>query len=91
MVNPDRWLQRCAENAMEDETLWEDENETILAELRQFGVDPRDCELHTKVYTLQKELMQALASQDDDKVLSIMYSIFDVEVARMTDLAVENY
>jgi hypothetical protein len=91
MINPDRWLQRCAEDASDNETLWDDENETILKELAQFGVDPKVCDLHDKVYPLQKELMQALAMQDDDKVLSIMYSIFDVEVAGMTDRAVENY
>jgi hypothetical protein len=94
MVNPDRWLQRCAEDYCgrgDDEDRWEEENEIILEELREFGVDPKKCDLHDKVFPLQKELMQALASQDDDKVLSIMYSIFDVEVTEMTDRAVENY
>ena len=91
MVNPDRWLQSCAEDAMEDEVLWEDENETILKEIQQFGVDPTECSLHDKVYPLQKELMQALAKGEDDTVLSIMQSIFDVEVAEMTDRAIENY
>jgi hypothetical protein len=91
MLNPDRWLQSCAEDAMDDEDRWDEENDMILKELRQFGVDPRECELHDKVYPLQKELMQALAKQDDARVLSIMYSIFDVEVSEMTDRAVENY
>lgn len=91
MVNPDRWLQRCAENASDDETLWDDENESILKEIAQFGVDPKKCDLHDKVYPLQKELMQALAKDDDETVLSIMRSIFDVEVAEMTNRAVENY
>ena len=91
MVNPDRWLQRCAEDASDNETLWDDENETILKELREFGVDDRGCDLHDKVYPLQKELMQALAKGDDATILSIMYSIFDVEVSEMTDRAVENY
>jgi hypothetical protein len=35
--------------------------------------------------------MQALAKRDDATILSIMYSIFDVEVSEMTDRAVENY
>jgi len=91
MVNPDRWLQSCAEDSMDDEDRWEEENEMIYKELRQFGVDPVDCELHDKVYPLQKELMQALAKGDDATILSIMYSIFDVEVTEMTDRAVENY
>jgi hypothetical protein len=90
-MNPDRWLQSCAEDAVDDEDRWDEENDMILKELRQFGVDPRECELHDKVYPLQKELMQALAKQDDARVLSIMYSIFDVEVSEMTDRAVENY
>jgi hypothetical protein len=91
MVNPDRWLQSCAEDSMDDEVRWEEENEMIYKELRQFGVRPVDCELHDKVYPLQKELMQALAKRDDATILSIMYSIFDVEVSEMTDRAVENY
>jgi hypothetical protein len=91
MVNPDRWLQSCAEDSMEDEVRWEDENETILKEIQQFGVDPTVCNLHDKVYPLQKELMQALASGQDDTVISIMQSIFDVEVAEMTDRAIEDY
>jgi hypothetical protein len=91
MINPDRWLQSCAEDSMDDEVRWEEENEMIHKELRQFGVRPVDCELHEKVYPLQKELMQALAKRDDATILSIMYSIFDVEVSEMTDRAVENY
>ena len=91
MVNPDRWLQSCAEDSMEDEVRWEDENETILKEIQQFGVDPTVCNLHDKVYPLQKELMQALANGQDDTVVSIMQSIFDVEVAEMTDRAIEDY
>jgi hypothetical protein len=91
MVNPDRWLQSCAEDSMEDEVRWEDENETILKEIQQFGVDPTVCNLHDKVYPLQKELMQALANGQDDTVISIMQSIFDVEVAEMTDRAIEDY
>ena len=91
MINPDRWLQSCAEDAMDDEDRWDEENEMILKELRQFGVDPRECDLHDKVYSLQKELMQALAKRDDAKILSIMYSMFDVEVSEMTDRAVDNY
>jgi hypothetical protein len=63
----------------------------IYKELRQFGADPSECDLHDKVYPLQKELMQALAKRDDATILSIMYSIFDVEVTEMTDRAVENY
>jgi hypothetical protein len=91
MVNPDRWLQSCAEDSMEDEVRWEDENEIILKEIQQFGVDPTVCNLHDKVYPLQKELMQALANGQDDTVVSIMQSIFDVEVAEMTDRAIEDY
>ena len=76
---------------MDDEVRWEEENEMIYKELRQFGADPSECNLHDKVYPLQKELMQALAKRDDATILSIMYSIFDVEVTEMTDRAVENY
>jgi len=47
--------------------------------------------LHDKVYPLQKELMQALAKNDDATVLSIMRSIFDIEVAQMTDRSIDNY
>jgi hypothetical protein len=93
MINPDRWLQSCAEDyhSGDDESLWDQENEIILKEIRQFGVDPRECDLHDKVYPLQKQLMQALAKDDDATILSIMYSIFDVEVSEMTDRAVDNY
>lgn len=91
MINPDRWLQSSAEDYYDSEDRWNEENDIILKELRQFGVDPVDCELHDKVYPLQKELMQALAKGDDATVLSIMRSIFDVEVSEMTDRAVENY
>ena len=92
MINPDRWLQSCAEDAMgDDEDRWDEENEMILKELKQFGVDPRECDLHDKVYVVQKELMQALAKEDDATVSSIMRSLFDVEVSEMTDRAVDNY
>ena len=91
MVNPDRWLQRCAEDAEDDEIRWEEENEMVLKEIRQFGVNPAECDLHDRIYPLQKELMQALAKRDDATILSIMYSVFDVEVARMTDRSIENY
>ena len=91
MISPDRWLQRCAEDAEDDEIRWEEENEMVLKEIRQFGVNPAECDLHDRVYPLQKELMQALAKRDDATVLSIMYSIFDIEVARMTDRSIENY
>jgi hypothetical protein len=93
MINPDRWLQSSAEDYYSggDEDRWDEENEMILKELCQFGVDPRECDLHDKVYPLQKQLMQALAKNDDETVLSIMRSIFDVEVAEMTDRAVDNY
>ena len=90
-MNPDRWLQRCAEDAMDDEIRWEEENEMVLNEIRQFGVNPAECDLHDRIYPLQKELMQALAKRDDATILSIMYSVFDVEVARMTDRSIENY
>ena len=90
-MNPDRWLQRCAEDAMDDEIRWEEENEMVLKEIRQFGVNPAECDLHDRIYPLQKELMQALAKRDDATILSIMYSVFDVEVARMTDRSIENY
>jgi hypothetical protein len=94
MINPDRWLQRCAEDYCgrgDYADRWEEENEMILKEIKQFGVNPADCDLHDKVYPLQKELMQALAKGDDATVLSIMNSIFDVEVAQMTDRSIENY
>jgi hypothetical protein len=91
MINPDRWLQSCAEDSMDYEVRWEEENEMVLKEIRQFGVNPSDCDLHDKVYPLQKELMQALAKNDDATVLSIMRSIFDLEVAQMTDRSIENY
>lgn len=91
MINPDRWLQSCAEDSMNHEIRWEEENEMILKEIRQFGVNPAECDLHDKVYPLQKELMQALAKDDDATVLSIMRSIFDIEVAQMTDRSIENY
>jgi hypothetical protein len=91
MISPDRWLQRCAEDAMDDEVRWEEENEMVLKEIRQFGVNPAECDLHDRIYPLQKELMQALAKRDDATILSIMYSVFDVEVARMTDRSIENY
>jgi hypothetical protein len=60
MINPDRWLQSCAEDTEDYEIRWEEENEMVLKEIRQFGVNPADCDLHDKVYPLQKELMQAL-------------------------------
>ena len=91
MINPDRWLQSCAEDTEDYEIRWEEENEMVLKEIRQFGVNTADCDLHDKVYPLQKELMQALAKNDDATVLSIMRSIFDVEVAQMTDRSIENY
>ena len=94
MINPDRWLQRSAEDYCgrgDYADRWEEENEMILKEIKQFGVNPADCDLHDKVYPLQKELMQALAKDDDATVLSIMRSIFDIEVAQMTDRSIENY
>jgi len=93
MINPDRWLQRCAEDYQsgDDEDRWDEEHECIMRDLRMGGVDPKNCDLHDKIYPLQKELMQALAKDDNPTILSILYSAFDIEVKEMVDRAVDNY
>lgn len=93
MINPDRWLQSSAEDYYggDNEDRWDEEHEYVLRELRMEGVESKDCELYDKLYPLQKELMQALAKDDNPTILAILYSAFDIEVKNMVDRRVENY
>ena len=94
MTNPDRWLQRCAEDADQYE-----DNEKKKAEVIEClrnnepiwyakgrSVTSDNCDLHDKVCQNQQVLMTALANNNDAEVLAIMYRLFNQEVESLVDL-----
>jgi hypothetical protein len=98
MINPDRWLQRGAEEQMDAE----DEREKALDRQhayildciksgdpiayngRSLGID--NCDFHERIAVVQKQLMFAIASGCDQEVLKIVNQCFDDEVDSLVDL-----
>lgn len=97
-MNPDRWLQRGAEEQMDAE----DEREEALDKQRAYiidciksgdsityygrslGID--NCDFHERIAVVQKQLMFAIASGCDQEILKIVNRCFDDEVDSLVDL-----
>jgi len=82
MINPDRWLQSCAEDAMDDD-IDEQLHEEYCNIERGIAEDGIDNSLHDfadTMYKYQSRIMQAIANSDDVMTLMLVKEVYDKEV-----------
>jgi hypothetical protein len=84
-MNPDRWLQSCAEDAMDD-----DIGEQLDAEYCEIernialnGVDNSEHDFADTMYEYQDRIMQAIANGDDVMTLMLVKEVYDRELKGM--------
>jgi len=82
MVNPDRWLQSCAEDAMDDdidEQLHEEYCD-IERSIAKDGIDNSKHDFADTMYEYQARIMQAIAQGDDVMTLMLVKEVYDREL-----------
>jgi len=84
-MNLDRWLQSCAEDAMDD-----DIGEQLDAEYCEIernialnGVDNSEHDFADTMYEYQDRIMQAIANGDDVMTLMLVKEVYDRELKGM--------
>ena len=82
MVNPDRWLQRCAEDAMDDDIGEQLDAEYCDIERRiaKDGIDNSEHDFADTMYEYQGRIMQSIAQGDDVMTLMLVKEVYDREV-----------
>lgn len=88
MVNPDRWLQRCAEDAMDDEDYPERLHEEycdIEQRIAKNGIDDSEHDFSDTIYKYQSRIMQAIAQGDDVMTLMLIKEVYEKEVMSMAE------
>jgi hypothetical protein len=86
MINPDRWLQSCAEDAMEDEDIDEqlhDEYCEIEDRIAKYGIDNSEHDFADTMYEYAERVMQAIAEGDDVLTLMLVKEVYDRELKAM--------
>ena len=83
MTNPDRWLQSCAEDAMDDD----DYPDRLHAEycdiekrIAREGIDNNEHDFADTMYEYQARIMQAIAQGDDVMTLMLVKEVYDREL-----------
>lgn len=87
MTNPDRWLQRCAEDAMDDdidERLHEEYCE-IERSIAKNGIDNSEHDFADSMYEYAGRVMQAIAQGDDVLTLMLVKEVYDRELKAMAE------
>ena len=86
MTNPDRWLQRCAEDAMDDDD-YEDRLHEEYCDIEQRiakdGIDNSEHDFADTMYEYQGRIMQAIAQGDDVMTLMLVKEVYDKELKAM--------
>lgn len=93
MSNPDRWLQSCAEDYMDEEgdhhEMREQERSIVLKEIASGIVTPNEFEIFELLFDDQSDLLKALARNDDKAVLAIVQKRFDEGVKSIVESRME--
>lgn len=85
MTNPDRWLQSCAEDAMDDdidERLHEEYCD-IEQRISKDGIDNSEHDFADTMYQYQSRIMQSIAQGDDVMTLMLIKEVYDIELKAM--------
>jgi len=92
-MNPDRWLQSCADDYMDAEgdhqEMREQEHSIVLKEIASGIVTPQDFEIFELLYDDQSDLLKALARNDGVTVLAIIQKRFDEGVESLIESRLE--
>lgn len=86
MTNPDRWLQRCAEDAMDNDDYDEQLHEEycdIERRIAKDGIDNSEHDFADTMYEYQGRIMQAIAQGDDVMTLMLIKEVYDKELNSM--------
>ena len=85
MVNPDRWLQSCAEDAMDDDIdeRLDEEYCDIEKRIAKDGIDRSEHDFADTMYDYQNRIMQAIAQGDDVMTLMLVKEVYDIELKAM--------
>jgi len=93
MTNPDRWLQSCAEDAMDDEDYPERLHEEycdIEQSIAKNGIDDSEHDFSDTIYKYQSRIMQAIAQGDDVMTLMLVKEVYHKEVMSMAERNLED-
>ena len=84
-MNPDRWLQRCAEDAMDDDIDEQLHSEYCEIErgIAKDGIDNGEHDFADTMYEYQSRIMQAIAMGADATVLFLVKEVYDRELKAM--------
>lgn len=92
-MNPDRWLQSCAEDYMDEESdyheMRDQERSVLLKEIGSGMVTPDEFEIFERLFDDQSDLLKALARNDDKAVLAILHKRFDEGVESIVESRLE--
>jgi hypothetical protein len=88
MINPDRWLQRCAEDAMDDENYperFDEEYCELERKIAKHGIDDSEHDFADTMYGYQSRIMQAIAQGDDVMTLILIKDVYTIELTAMAE------
>lgn len=86
MINPDRWLQRCAEDADENYPERFDEEYCALErKIAQIGIDNSEHDFADTIFGYQSRIMQAIAQGDDVMTLMLVKEVYERELRAMVE------
>ena len=86
MTNPDRWLQSCAEDAMDDEDYPERLHEEycdIERRIAKDGIDSSEHDFADTMAEYENRIMQSIAQEDDVMTLMLVKEVYDIELNAM--------
>ena len=93
MINPDRWLQRCAEDAMDDEDYperFDEEYCELERSIAKNGIDNSQHDFADTMYEYQSRIMQAIAQGDDVMTLMLVKEVYEKELNSMAERNLED-
>ena len=82
MTNPDRWLQSCAEDAMDDDIGEQLDAEycDIERNIALNGIDNSKHDFADTMYEYAGRIMQSIANGDDVMTLMLVKEVYDREL-----------
>jgi hypothetical protein len=86
MINPDRWLQSCAEDSMDDEDFEDRLHEEycdIERRIVEYGIDHSEHDFADTMYEYADRVMQSIAKGDDALTLALVKEVYIREVNAM--------
>ena len=92
MINPDRWLQRCAEDAMDDENYperFDEEYCELERSIAKNGIDNSQHDFADTMYEYAGRVMQAIAQGDDVMTLMLVKEVYERELKAMVERNLE--